>query len=103
MSQAKPAGKAARRASFAPQPERGTWPSAVLAVLVHMLLLLCLSWVVKWRDQPVILTAQAELWDKLALQNQPEPLPPPEPPAPTPAPTRTPEPAPPPPARARAA
>jgi len=100
MSQAAPITTLARQASLGPPPERGTWPAATLAVVVHLALLLCLSWVVRWRDQPVLLTAQAELWAKLPPQAEPEPAPapqpvtpvapapPPEPPAPPPAPAK---------------
>ena len=104
-----PAPLLLKRDAFAPPPERGLGPAATLAILVHMALLLCLSWVVKWHDQPVILTAQAELWAKLPPQNEaerPEPLTPPTPPTPpTPVPpVRQPDPPapPPPPAPAKA-
>lgn len=97
MSQAAQTTTLSRQASLGPPPERGTWPAATLAVVVHLVLLLCLSWVVRWRDQPVLLTAQAELWAKLPPQAEPEPAPapqpvtpapPPEPPAPPPAPAK---------------
>ena len=99
MQEATPATERLQRDAFAPPPERGLGPAATLAILVHLALLLCLSWVVKWRDQPVILTAQAELWAKLPPQTEPEPVPPPPPvePAPQPAPP----PPPPPPAKAK--
>jgi colicin import membrane protein len=103
MQEATPATERLQRDAFAPPPERGLGPAATLAILVHLALLLCLSWVVKWRDQPVILTAQAELWAKLPPQTEPEPVPPPPPaePAPQPAPPPPPPP-PPPPAKAKA-
>ena len=97
MQEATPATERLQRDAFAPPPERGLGPAATLAILVHLALLLCLSWVVKWRDQPVILTAQAELWAKLPPQTEPERPPPPEPPAPAPPPP----PPPPPPAPAK--
>ena len=99
MQEATPATERLQRDAFVPPPERGLGPAATLAILVHLALLLCLSWVVKWRDQPVILTAQAELWAKLPPQTEPEPVPPPPPvePAPQPAPP----PPPPPPAKAK--
>ena len=92
-----PATQRLKRDAFSPPPERGLGPAATLAILVHLALLLCLSWVVKWRDQPVILTAQAELWANLPPQAEPEsPAPPPpvapaqrpEPPAPPPPPAK---------------
>jgi colicin import membrane protein len=94
MQRATPATERLQRDAFAPPPERGLGPAATLAILVHIALLLCLSWVVKWRDQPVIITAQAELWAKLPPQTEPEPAPVPPPPPAEPAP-------PPPPAKAK--
>ena len=106
MQAATPAPLLLKRDAFAPPPERGLGPAATLAILVHLALLLCLSWVVKWHDQPVILTAQAELWAKLPPQTEaerPEPPTPPTPPTPVP-PVRQPDPPapPPPPAPAKA-
>ena len=98
MQEATPATERLQRDAFAPPPERGLGPAATLAILVHLALLLCLSWVVKWRDQPVILTAQAELWAKLPPQTEPEPVPPPPPAEPAPPPLPPP---PPPPAKAK--
>ena len=89
-----PAPLLLKRDAFAPPPERGLGPAATLAILVHMALLLCLSWVVKWHDQPVILTAQAELWAKLPPQTEAER---PEPPTPVPSVRQPDPPAPPPP------
>ncbi len=95
MQAASPATPRLKRDAFAPPPERGLGPATTLAILVHLALLLCLSWVVKWHDQPVILTAQAELWAKLPPPSEPErpappepalPVRPPEPPAPPPPP-----------------
>ena len=97
MQRATPATERLQRDAFVPPPERGLGPAATLAILVHIALLLCLSWVVKWRDQPVIITAQAELWAKLPLQTEAEPppvlrpvtpAPPPEAPTPPPVPDK---------------
>ena len=96
MQRATPATERLQRDAFVPPPERGLGPAATLAILVHIALLLCLSWVVKWRDQPVIITAQAELWAKLPLQTAPEPVPPPPPAEPAPQPAPPPPPPPPP-------
>jgi colicin import membrane protein len=97
MQRATPATERLQRDAFVPPPERGLGPAATLAILVHIALLLCLSWVVKWRDQPVIITAQAELWAKLPPQTEPESVPVPPPPPAEPAPP----PPPPPPAKAK--
>ena len=102
MQRATPATERLQRDAFVPPPERGLGPAATLAILVHLALLLCLSWVVKWRDQPVIITAQAELWAKLPLQTEPEPEPPPPPAEPEPRPEPEPPPPPPPPVPAKA-
>ena len=99
MQRVTPATERLQRDAFVPPPERGLGPAATLAILVHLALLLCLSWVVKWRDQPVILTAQAELWAKLPPQTEPEPVTPPPPAEPAPQPA--PPPPPPPPAKAK--
>ena len=96
-----PATQRLKRDAFSPPPERGLGPAATLAILVHVALLLCLSWVVKWRDQPVILTAQAELWAKLPPQPEPEPERPAPPPPVAPAPRPEPPAPPPPPAKAK--
>ena len=102
MQRATPATERLQRDAFVPPPERGLGPAATLAILVHLALLLCLSWVVKWRDQPVIIAAQAELWAKLPLQTEPEPVPVPPPPPAEPAPKPAPPPPPPEPATATA-
>ena len=96
-----PAHLLLKRDAFAPPPERGLGPAATLAIVVHVALLLCLSLAVKWRDQPVILTAQAELWAKLPTQIEPERTAPPPPVAPAPAPEPSPPPPPPPPPTAK--
>jgi len=87
-----PAHLLLKRDAFAPPPERGLGPAATLAIVVHVALLLCLSLAVKWRDQPVILTAQAELWAKLPTQIEPERAAPPPPVAPAPEPSPPPPP-----------
>jgi len=99
MQRATPATERLQRDALTPPPERGLGPAITLAILAHIALLLCLSWVVKWRDQPVIITAQAELWAKLPLQTEPEPEPEPPPPPAEPAPPPEPPPSPPPPAK----
>jgi hypothetical protein len=102
MNAATPAKPRAARDPLAPAPERGLLPAALLALLVHGGLLWCLYWVVQWHDQPVILTAQAELWaefPRLLEAEPPAPTPeaaPPVPPPP-PAPVAVPAPEPPPP------
>ena len=80
----------------------------VLALLVHGLLMLALTWGIQWQNQDQELSVEAELWSSIpqpvaALGNTPEPVeevvepdPQPEPPPPTPpkpvkevAPTKT--------------
>ena len=100
MQAAISASERLKRDAFSPPPERGLGPAVTMAILVHVALLLCLSLAVKWRDQPVILTAQAELWAKLPPQTEPE-RPAPLPPV-APAPKPEPPPPPPPPAPAKA-
>ena len=59
-----------------------------MAVLAHAVLVLALSWGVKWkRDEPTV-TAEAELWANTPQQAAPKPVeaPPPAPPPPAPAP-----------------
>jgi colicin import membrane protein len=71
----------------------------VLALLVHGLLLLALTWGVHWRDQPQELSVEAELWSAIpqpvaAKGNTPEPVEEVVQPDPKPAPPPPPPPAP---------
>ena len=54
-----------------------------MAIAAHLLLLGALAWGVSWKQQPVTLSAEAELWSAVPLQAAPKlvevPPPPPEP------------------------
>lgn len=79
------------RLEFAPRPQPGLARAIGLAVLVHGLLLVALTWGVSWhRNTPV--TVEAELWSSVPRQAAPQAA---EPPPPPPAPAPRPEPAPP--------
>ena len=70
-----------------PPAEGGLTRSIGMAVLAHAVLLLALSWGVKWkRDEPT--AVEAELWANAPQQAAPKPVeaPPPAPPPPAPAP-----------------
>lgn len=82
----------AQRLEFAPPQAPGFAPSAVLALLVHLMLVAALTWGVQWKHQINTPAIEAELWSavpELAAPAAIEP-PPPEPqsapatPAPTP-------------------
>jgi colicin import membrane protein len=81
-------------------PQAGRWRGPLLiAFVVHLLLVLALTWGVGWqRDTQVVM--EAELWSRLPevaapRASEPEPPPPPEPePKPEPAPPPKPAPAP---------
>lgn len=80
--------RAPERPEFMPPSEGGLTRSIGMAVLAHAVLLLALSWGVKWkRDEPTV-TAEAELWANSPQQAAPKPVeaPPPAPPPPAPAP-----------------
>lgn len=94
------------RLEFAPPSPPGMLRAFVLALLVHGLLLLGLTWSVRWKHDTPVLSAEAELWSSVpveaapqAVEPEPEPAPEPEPqPAPQPKPAPVVEPpAPPPP------
>ncbi len=80
--------RAAERPEFMPPSEGGLARSFGMALLAHAVLVLALSWGVKWkRDEPTV-TAEAELWANTPQQAAPKPIeaPPPAPPPPAPAP-----------------
>lgn len=77
-----------------PAPRQGLLRAYGLALLIHGLLLVALTWGVNWRRSDVSLTVEAELWSALPQEAAP-PLIEPEPAA-------TPEPAPPPPLKVEA-
>lgn len=87
------------RLRFAPPPPPGMLRALGFAVIAHLLLMLALGWGVNWKREPVLLSAEAELWSSLPQEAAPklvEPLPAPPPPVPVPPPP-VPVPMPPPP------
>jgi colicin import membrane protein len=88
------------RTTFQPPKPGGTGRSFALAMLAHGLLLLALTWGIRWNNQPDTMSVSAELWSALPQEAAP-PLQAPEtvqtPPPPPPEPVKAPEPAPPPP------
>ena len=91
------------RTTFQPPKPGGTGRSFALALLAHGLLLLALTWGIRWNNQPDTLSVSAELWSALPQEAAP-PLQAPDPAEPLPLqppePVKAPEPAPPPPPQA---
>ncbi len=85
---------------FAPPPAPGAGRAAILALLVHALLVLALTWGIHWQDQSQDLSIEAELWaatpQPVAAKAQPTPEPLEEVVKPQPQPELKPEPPPPP-------
>ena len=67
---------------FAPPPPRRSLGALAMAIVAHLLLLGALAWGVSWKQQPVTLSAEAELWAAVPVQAAPKlvevPPPPPE-------------------------
>ena len=89
----------ADRTSFQPPKPGGTGRSFALALLAHGLLLLALTWGIRWNYQPDNLSVSAELWSALPQEaapplqaSEPQDTTPPQPTPPTPAPPPVPEP-----------
>jgi len=85
------------RLEFAPPPPPGMMRALILALLVHGLLLLGLTWSVRWKHDIPVLSAEAELWSAVPEEAapqavEPEPEPEPEPATPTPPPPAPPAP-----------
>ena len=76
---------ASHRLEFAPPPSPGSVRALGLAVIAHALLLAALTWGVKWKNEPSLMTAEAELWSAVPQQAAPRLVeaPPPLPPPPT--------------------
>ena len=83
------------RSDLAPRAEPGALRAFGLAMLVHLLLLIALTWGVSWKSKDQSLSFEAELWSALpqeaapplqAPPTPPEPVAPPAPPPPPPAP-----------------
>lgn len=76
---------AADRPEFTPPPEPGLPRSIALAVLAHVVLVLALSWGLRWKSDDTRLAVEAELWSAAAQQAAPKAVePPPPPPQPEP-------------------
>lgn len=64
---------------FAPPPAPGAGRAALLALLVHALLVLALTWGIHWQDQTQDLSVEAELWaatpQPVAAKAEPTPEP----------------------------
>ncbi len=83
---------------YVPRTEPGSWPAAVMAVVVHVLLFVFLFFTVRWQTKPPS-PIIAELWTQapsVPVPAPPPPTPKPEPPPPPPKPEPKPEPPPPP-------
>ena len=91
---------ASHRLEFTPPATAGSLRALGLAVIAHALLLAGLTWGVRWKNEAVLVTAEAELWSAVPQQAAPRLVEvpavatPPPPPAPTTR-TRAIEPAPP--------
>jgi colicin import membrane protein len=70
------------RLAFAPPPPPGLLRAFVLAIIAHLLLLLALSYGVRWQRETPVVAAEAELWSQLPQEAAPkvEPMPPAPPP-----------------------
>ena len=72
---------------FAPPATRGSLRALGLAVIAHALLLAALTWSVRWKNEPVLVTAEAELWSAVPQAAAPRLVEVPVPPAPLPLPS----------------
>ena len=59
------------RTSFQPPKPGGTGRSLALALLAHGLLLLALTWGIRWNSEPNKLSVSAELWSALPQEAAP--------------------------------
>ena len=86
------------RLEFAPPPQGGFGRAFGLALAAHLLLILALTWGLRWKNEPHDLAVQAELWSPSVQQASPKAAPRPPAPAvehqPPPAPQPPPKPAP---------
>jgi colicin import membrane protein len=88
------------RIEFTPPPQPGLVRAFALALLAHLLLMIALTWGIRWNRENENAVAEAELWSSIPQQaapklvEQPPPPPPPEPqqkvvtPPPPPAPSQ---------------
>jgi colicin import membrane protein len=82
---------AADRFEFSPPPQPGLVRAFALAVLAHILLMIALTWGIRWNRENENAVAEAELWSSVPQQAAPKlveqpPPPPPPPPQPQPQP-----------------
>lgn len=83
---------AADRFEFSPPPQPGLVRAFALAILAHLLLMIALTWGIRWNRESENAVAEAELWSSIPQQaapklvEQPPPPPAPEPKAVTPPP-----------------
>jgi colicin import membrane protein len=66
------------RLEFAPPPTAGLVRAVALAIVVHAMLLVALTFSVQWKRDAAAITVQAELWSSIPTEAAPPP-PPPEP------------------------
>ncbi|TFZ08737.1 cell envelope integrity protein TolA [Ramlibacter humi] len=85
---------ASGRPEFLPPHEGGLPRSIGLALLAHAVLVLGLSWGLKWKRDDATVAVEAELWSNTVQQAAPRPAEPPPAPPPPPAPAPTPAPPP---------
>ncbi|HEY3047839.1 MAG TPA: cell envelope integrity protein TolA [Polaromonas sp.] len=81
---------AADRLEFGPPPTAASLRALGLALFVHALLIIALTWGVHWKRSDKAVSFEAELWSSIPQEAAPRPVeaPPPPPPPPTP---KTPE------------
>ncbi len=82
----------ADRLEFAPPPQPGLFRALVLALFVHALLMVALTWGINWKREAENISVEAELWSALPQQAAPRLV---EAPPPPPAPVARVEPPPP--------
>ena len=78
---------AADRLEFGPPPAKASPRALGLALLVHALLIIALTWGVHWKRSDKAVSFEAELWSSMPQEAAPRPVeapPPPPPPTPTP-------------------
>ena len=83
------------RLEFAPPPQPARMAALLLALVAHLLLMLALTWGIKWNRESENVAAEAELWAAVPQQAAPKLV---ETPPPPPEPEKKAEPVPPPPA-----
>ena len=63
------------RLEFAPPPQGGFGRAFGLALAAHLLLILALTWGLRWKNEPHDLAVQAELWSPSVQQASPKAAP----------------------------